>query len=105
MGGVTQADRDLPLPIPERYTAVEQTAPGKRVEASQKFPGIAVDDLLSLFKSIELLDDGDGNHHVMLIEMVHTGAVVKDDVGVEDKGFPGIPSHNSCSIRKFETDC
>ena len=48
---------------------------------------MVVDYLTAFFKVVQLFKNCDGDDNVMLLEVVDAGAVVQDNVGIEDKGF------------------
>jgi hypothetical protein len=48
-----------------------------------------VQRVIALLEIVQLLNHRDGNHDIMLVELMDAVAVVKDDVGVEDKNFSG----------------
>lgn len=51
-----------------------------------------VDDAVALFELVELFQDGDWHHHVVLIEVVDGVGVVQDDRGVENEDLGHIAS-------------
>jgi hypothetical protein len=84
---LVEADGQHALAFPEGHITVEQLAGTQFVDFPNELPGMMVDDLAAFFKLIEFFENRNGNNNVMFLEIIDTGAVVEDDIGVEDKEF------------------
>ena len=82
-----QAESDFALSGAEIDAAVKEFVAAEGVEGAEELAGVVVEGFVALFELIELLEDDDGHDDVVFFEVVEAGAVVEDDVGVEDEDF------------------
>ncbi len=76
-------DDDVAEVLANLDPGVKQGLLGQAVECAQELARLEVDGFVTLLETVELLEHRDGNDDVVLLELVHALAVVKDDVGVE----------------------
>ena len=55
--------------------------------------GVVVEGFVPFFELVQLFEDDDGHDDVVFLELVDAGAVVEDDVGVEDEDFFLLSRH------------
>ena len=66
----------------ERCAAQVQFVGGQFVEPTDEGAGVVMDLFTALLESVQLLEHGDGQIDVVVLEMVDATVVVQDDVGV-----------------------
>ena len=66
----------------ERCAAQVQLVGGQFVEPTDEGAGVVMDLFTALLESVQLLEHGDGQIDVVVLEMVDATVVVQDDVGV-----------------------
>jgi len=75
-----------PSPVrPDLYAAVKELVTAQQIKGADKLAGVKVQGVIALLELVKLFENGYGNNDVVLLELVDAGAVVKDDVGVEDE--------------------
>lgn len=72
---------------PDGHAAVEEPVAGEGIERAGEFAGVKIQDVVTLFKIVQLFQDRDRNDEVVFRELMDAGAVVQDDVGVENEKF------------------
>jgi len=48
---------------------------------------MVVDCLAAFLKGIEFFENGYGDNDIVFVKVIYTGAVMENDIGVEDKDF------------------
>ena len=80
-----EADGQYTLAFSQSHIAVEKLAGTQLVDFPDKFPGMMVDDLRALLELIEFLKNRDRDDNIVFLEVVDTGTVMEDDIGIENE--------------------
>ena len=80
---------DRPQPLAQRAPLRREHVAGEGVKAAEELAGLEMDVFVAPLELVELLENGDRNRDVVLLELPNAAAVVEDDVGVEDEEFGG----------------
>ena len=87
MIGAREADADAALAGTDFDPTVEQLVAAQVIEGADKLPRVVVQGFVAFLKLIQFLQYSDRHHHVVFLKVVHARAVVKNDIGIEDKEF------------------
>jgi len=55
----------------------------------QKREHLIIQGLVALFELIEFLENRDGNDDLVFLEIIDACQIMKNDIGIQDKGFGG----------------
>lgn len=82
-----QCYTDFTLPFAEGNSSVKDSISGYLIKGAGELPRIQVNNLTTTFEMVKFFYNGNGDNYVVFLEMMDTGSIVKNDVGVKYKGF------------------
>jgi hypothetical protein len=83
-----EPDHDFSQSRADRDAAVEQFVAAQGIETSEEFARVKVEDFIPFLELIEFLQHGDRDDDIVLLKPMNAGAVMKDDVRIEDEQLP-----------------
>src|SRR6056297_1609295 len=57
------------------------------IQGANKFAGVKIDGFVTGFEFVQFFQHHNRNNDIMFIKLINTGAVMKDNVGIQDKSF------------------
>ncbi len=90
---LVELDEEVALVPADGDPAVKDAFGADLVEFFQEMPRLEVEGFVAFFEFVELFNDRDGNNNIMFLELVKAGAIMEDDIGVEDEEFRGFWGH------------
>jgi hypothetical protein len=88
----THLDDDVTEALADLHALVEEWPLGQPIHGAQELAGVKIERLVALLETVQLLQHRDGNDDIVLLELIHAFAVVKNDVGVEHE-HPLLPGN------------
>ena len=83
-----QLDVDFSQTRSDWDAAVEQLFAAQQIQRADKFTGMKVQYFTAFFKLIEFFKNRYGDDEIVFCKLINTGAVMKNDVGVQnERGF------------------
>ena len=65
--------------------AVKKLIGGQRIRAPGNSPGMKVQEVVTFFETVQLLQNGDRDDEIVFGELVDAGTIVQNYIGVENK--------------------
>ena len=87
----SEADRYVSFAVADGNATVKNAVACQRIQGAEEFPGVAIKDVFTFFEPVQFFDDHDGDYQIMFIKMVNTGAVMQDDIGIENENLFTLP--------------
>ena len=83
----THLDDDVAQVLTDLNALAKQWLLRQPVDSAQELARVKIDRLVPFLEPIKLLQHRDGNNDVVLLELIHAFAVVKDDVGASSARY------------------
>jgi hypothetical protein len=85
-------DVEPPAALAERQPLGDRPVSRQLVQLADELARLEVDEVVTALEAVELLEDDDRHRDVVLLEVVDTGVIEKDDIGVDHEELLHLPS-------------